>query len=59
MGHQKWAVQANKLAPSDCDLAKKVVQVHGVNAERKAVVARKLRRNEVLVFFAKLPPCFR
>jgi transposase len=39
------------------DLAKKVFQVHGVDAEGKMVVARKLRRKEVLAFFAKLPPC--
>ena len=39
------------------DLAKKVLQVHGVDAEGKVVVARKLRRKEVLAFFAKLPPC--
>jgi Transposase len=39
------------------DLAKKVFQVHGVDAESKVVVARKLRRKEVLAFFAKLPPC--
>jgi transposase len=36
------------------DLAKKVFQVHGVDAEDKVVVARKLRRKEVLTFFAKL-----
>jgi transposase len=39
------------------DLAKKVFQIHGVDAEGKVAVARKLRRKEVLVFFAKLPPC--
>src|SRR5499427_8098266 len=39
------------------DLAKKVFQVHGVDAEGKVVVARKLRRKEVFAFFAKLPPC--
>jgi transposase len=39
------------------DLAKKVFQVHGVDAEGRVVVARKLRRKEVLAFFAKLPPC--
>src|SRR5215831_5717989 len=39
------------------DLAKKVFQVHGVDAEGKIVVARKLRRKEVLAFFGKLPPC--
>ena len=39
------------------DLAKKVFQVHGVDADGKVVVARKLRRKEVLAFFAKLAPC--
>jgi len=39
------------------DLAKKVFQVHGVDAEGKVVVARKLRRKEVLAFFTKLAPC--
>src|SRR5499425_1181837 len=39
------------------DLAKKVFQVHGVDAEGEVVAARKLRRKEVLSFFAKLPPC--
>jgi transposase len=39
------------------DLAKKVFQVHGVDAVGKVVVARKLRRKEVLAFFAKLPAC--
>jgi transposase len=39
------------------DLAKKVFQVHGVDAEGKFVGARKLRRKEVFAFFSKLPPC--
>src|SRR5262245_56005553 len=39
------------------DLAKKVFQVHGVDAEGNVVVARKLRRKQVLAFFAKLAPC--
>jgi transposase len=39
------------------DLAKKVFQVHGVDAEGKVVIARKLRRKQVLAFFAKLAPC--
>jgi transposase len=39
------------------DLAKKVFQVHGVDAEGKVIVARKLRRKQVLAFFAKLAPC--
>jgi hypothetical protein len=35
------------------DLAKKVFQIHGVDAEGKVVIARKLRRKEVLAFSAK------
>ncbi len=39
------------------DLAKSVFQVHGVDAAGKVVVARQLRRGQVLDFFRKLPPC--
>jgi transposase len=39
------------------DLAKKVFQIHGVDGEGKVVVARRLRRKEMLAFFAKLPQC--
>jgi transposase len=39
------------------DLAKKVFQIHGVDAQGKVVVARQLRRKQVLSFFADLPPC--
>jgi transposase len=38
------------------DLAKKVIQVHGVDASGKVVVQRQLKRREVLAFFAKRPP---
>ena len=39
------------------DLAKTVFQVHGVNRAGKAIVKRKLRRTQVLTFFAGLEPC--
>jgi transposase len=39
------------------DLAKKVFQVHGVDAVGAVTVRRALRRRQVLAFFAKLPPC--
>jgi transposase len=39
------------------DLAKSVFQVHAVNAQEQVVVRRSLRRNQVLSWFAKLPPC--
>lgn len=39
------------------DLAKSVFQVHGIDAHAKLVVAKRLRRDAVLGFFANLPPC--
>jgi transposase len=39
------------------DLAKSVFQVHGVDASGAAVIRKTLRRSQVLLFFAKLPPC--
>jgi transposase len=39
------------------DLAKNVFQVHGVDARGEVVVAKQLRRKQVLAFFAKLEPC--
>jgi transposase len=39
------------------DLAKHIFQVHGVDASGSVVEKRRLRRNQVLAFFAKLSPC--
>jgi transposase len=39
------------------DLAKNVLQVHGVDAAGKVLVRKQLRRVEVLRFFDALPPC--
>jgi transposase len=39
------------------DLAKKVFQVHGVDAVGEVIVRRTVRRSQVLSYFAKLPPC--
>jgi transposase len=39
------------------DIAKRVFQVHGVDAAGTVVLRRQLRRSEVVRFFAKLPPC--
>ena len=38
------------------DTSKHFFQLHGVDSAERPVLRRKLRRNEVLVFFAKLPP---
>ena len=39
------------------DLAKHVFQVHGVDAQGRTLLRKRLRRPEVAGFFAGLPPC--
>jgi len=39
------------------DLAKTVFQVHGADGEGRPVLRKRLRRGQVLEFFAQLPPC--
>jgi transposase len=39
------------------DLAKHVFQVHGVDEAGHVVVKRRLRRAQVITYFASLPPC--
>jgi transposase len=39
------------------DLAKNVFQLHGVDDKGRAVLRRTLRRDQVALFFAKLPTC--
>lgn len=46
-----------RLATIGIDLAKNVFQIHGVGAEGAVVLKRKLRRGQVLEFFARRDPC--
>lgn len=46
-----------KITTVGIDLAKKVIQVHGVNERGKAVLRKQLRRDQVLPWFANLAPC--
>ena len=39
------------------DLAKNVFQVHAIGADGAVLIRRKLRRTEVIRFFAELPRC--
>jgi transposase len=39
------------------DLAKDVLQIHGVNQHGKAVVRKQLKRAHVALYFANLPAC--
>jgi len=47
----------NEITTIGLDLAKHVFQVHGVDASGAPVVRKRLRRSEVLAFFARLPGC--
>ena len=46
-----------KITTIGMDLAKNVIQVHGVDEQGKAVLKKRLRRGQVVTFFANLPAC--
>src|ERR1700745_2251745 len=39
------------------DLAKHVFQVHGIDAQGRTVLRKRLRRGQVLAFFSRIPRC--
>ena len=45
-----------KIATVGLDLARNVLQLHGVDSQRRLVVRKQLRRTDVLRYFAKLEP---
>lgn len=47
----------NEISTVGLDIAKKVFQVHAVDAQGAVVVRRVLRRAQVLAWFARLPRC--
>ena len=46
-----------KITTVGVDLAKTVFQVHGVDEQGEPVIRKRLNRNKVLQFFARLEPC--
>ena len=46
-----------KITTVGIDLAKNVLQVHGVNGRGKKVFNKPLRRKQILPFFAQIPSC--
>jgi transposase len=46
-----------QIATIGVDLAKHIFQLHGVSPDGAVVLRKKLRRAQVIEFFAKLPPC--
>lgn len=53
----KVAIDLSTVTTVGLDLAKHVFFVHAVDDEGKVVVAREVRRRELLSFFASLPAC--
>lgn len=47
----------NEISTVGIDLAKSVFQVHGAGSDGSVIVRKKLRRDQVLTFFASLPRC--
>ncbi len=46
-----------KVSTIGVDIAKSVFQVHGEDAEGKAIIQKRLGRKGMVGFFSKLPPC--
>jgi transposase len=46
-----------KITTIGLDLAKNVFQVHGVEAHGKVALKKSLKRDQLMPFFANLPPC--
>jgi transposase len=54
--HEEEATEMN-ITTVGIDLAKNVIQVHGVDERGKPVLKKPLKRSQVLPFFANLPSC--
>ncbi len=46
-----------KVSTVGLDLAKNVFQVHAIDERGEAIVAKTLRRRQMMPFFSKLEPC--
>ena len=46
-----------KITTVGIDLAKNVLQAHGVDERGKTVLRKQLKRDQVASFFGNLPPC--
>jgi transposase len=53
----KFITDLSSVTTVGLDRAKHVFQVHGVDASGRVVVAKAIRRNKLLEFFASLAPC--
>src|SRR5215831_17479533 len=58
-----WRITRNRepsmseITTIGLDLAKHVFQVHGIDAQGKTVLRKRLRRGQVSAFFSRIPRC--
>jgi transposase len=55
--HQEREPSMSEITTIGLDLAKHVFQLHGIDAEDRTVLRKRLRRGQVLAFFSRLPRC--
>jgi transposase len=55
--HQEREPSMSEITTIGLDLAKHVFQLHGIDAEGRTVLRKRLRRGQVLAFFGQLPRC--
>src|SRR5258708_7787019 len=55
--HQQREPSMCDITTIGLDLAKSVFQVHAIDEAGSVVMRKRLRRSQVLAFFAKVPPC--
>jgi transposase len=55
--HQQREPSMGDITTIGLDLAKSVFQVHAVNEAGTVMMRKRLRRSQVLAFFAGIPPC--
>ncbi|KAA3630545.1 MAG: transposase, partial [Proteobacteria bacterium] len=46
-----------KITTAGIDVAKTLLQVHGVDERGRAVIRKRLKRGQVLAYFANVTPC--
>src|SRR5262245_19725364 len=55
--HQEREPSMSEIMTIGLDLAKHVFQLHGVDAEGRTVLRKRLWRGQVLAFFSRIPRC--
>jgi transposase len=57
LNHVPKGASEMKITTIGADLAKSVIQIHGVDSHGNTVLRKQLKRSQVVEFFTKLAPC--